>query len=148
MSQGIECTPSFHQLYVRTFSAQGSIFFIYYINFVLHLYNKWPNFWCFEVFISAKCIYRIYLAYLYFILSKKRILPFSFFWDFLAILQISQNSGLFQPKKMYPNSENSTVDMDFSSQQKFFVLFLGLSSDRFQYDSVCSKGTAIFCYIK
>ena len=83
--------------------------------FVLYLYNnKWPNFWCFEVFISAKCIYRIYLAYLYFILSKKRILPFSFFGDFLAILQISQNSGIFQPRKMFPKFENSTVDMDFS----------------------------------
>ena len=85
MSQGIECTPSFHQLYVRTFSAQGSIFFIYYINFVLHLYNKWPNFWCFEVFISAKCIYRIYLAFLYFILSKKKIFAiytFCFFWPY------------------------------------------------------------------
>ena len=49
---------------------------------------------------------------------------------------------------MYPNSENSTVDMDFSSQQKFFVLFLGLYSDKFHYNSVSSKGTAIFCYIK
>ena len=49
---------------------------------------------------------------------------------------------------MYPNSKNSTVDMDFSSQQKFFVLFLGLYSDKFQYNSISSKGAAIFCYIK
>ena len=49
---------------------------------------------------------------------------------------------------MYPNSENSTVDMDFSSKRKFFVLFLGLYSDKFHYKSVSSKGTAIFCYIK
>ena len=114
MSQGIECTPSFHQLYVQTFSAQGSIFFIYYVNFVLYLYNKWPIFWCFEVFISAKCIYRIYLAYLYFILSKKKIFAIYNFCFFLAILQISQNSGIFQPRKMFPKFENSTVDMDFS----------------------------------
>ena len=49
---------------------------------------------------------------------------------------------------MYPNSENSTVDMDFSSEQKFFKLILGLYSEKFLYNSVSSKGTAIFCYIK
>ena len=49
---------------------------------------------------------------------------------------------------MYPNSENSTVDMDFSSKQKFFVLFLGLYSDKFYYNSLSSKGTAIFYYNK
>ena len=49
---------------------------------------------------------------------------------------------------MYLNSEISTVDMDFSSKRKFFVLFLGLYSDKFHYNSVSSKGTAIFCYIK
>ena len=49
---------------------------------------------------------------------------------------------------MYPNSENSTVDMDFSSKRKFFVLFLGLYWDKLHYNSVSSKGTAIFCYIK
>ena len=38
--------------------------------------NKYPNFWYFKVFISAKCVYRLYLAYLLFILSKKRILSF------------------------------------------------------------------------
>ena len=48
---------------------------------------------------------------------------------------------------MYPNSENSTADMDFSSKQKFFVLFLGLYWDKFYYSSVSNKGTAIFCYI-
>ena len=49
---------------------------------------------------------------------------------------------------MYPNSENSTVDMDFSSKRNFFVLFLGLYADKFRYNNVSSKGTAIVCYIK
>ena len=49
---------------------------------------------------------------------------------------------------MHPNFENSTVDVDFSFKQKFFVLFLGLCSDKYHYNSVSIKGTAIFCYIK
>ena len=49
---------------------------------------------------------------------------------------------------MYPNSENSTVDMDFSSKRKFFVLFLGLYSDKFHYNSVSSLGAVIFSSIK
>ena len=50
--------------------------------------NKWPNFWYFEVFISAKCVYRIYLAYLLLIFSKKKLVIFRFL-GFLGILQIS-----------------------------------------------------------
>ena len=46
--------------------------------------NKWPNFWYFEVFISAKCVYRIYLAYLLFIFSKKnsKFQIFGIFWAY------------------------------------------------------------------
>ena len=49
---------------------------------------------------------------------------------------------------MFPKFENSTVDMDFSSERIFFVLFLSLYSDKFHYNRVSSKGAAIFCYIK
>ena len=38
--------------------------------------------------------------------------------------------------------------MDFSFMRKFFVLSLGLYSDKFHYNIVCSKGTVISCYIK
>ena len=102
----------------------------------------------FEVFISAKCVYRMYLTYFLLNLSNKRILSFFIFWDFLAILQISWNFIIFQPKKMSPISKNLTVDMDFSSKRKFFALFLGINSDKFHYNSISSKRAVIFCSIK
>ena len=47
-------------------------------------------FWYFEIFISAKDVYRIYLAYLYFVFStEKEFCHFHFFGNFLPILQIS-----------------------------------------------------------
>ena len=67
----------------------------------------------FEVFISAKCVYRMYLTYFLLNLSNKRILSFFIFWDFLAILQISWNSVIFWPKKINPILKNLNVDMDF-----------------------------------
>ena len=67
----------------------------------------------FEVFISAKCVYRMYLTYFLFNLSNKRILSFLNFWDFLPILQISWNFGIFWPKKINPIFKNPTVDSAF-----------------------------------
>ena len=49
---------------------------------------------------------------------------------------------------MFPKFENSTVDMDFSFMGCFFVQLLGLYLDKFHYNSVSSKGTAIFSYTK
>ena len=60
----------------------------------------------FEVFISAECVYRMYLTYLLLNLSNKRILSFFIFWDFLAILQISWNYVIFQPKKQTNKQTN------------------------------------------
>ena len=102
----------------------------------------------FEVFISAECVYRMYLTYLLLNLSNKRILSFFIFWDFLAIFQISWNFVILQPKKMSPISKNLTVDMDFSSKRKFFALFLGINSDKIHYNSISSKQAVIFCSIK
>ena len=142
-SQGVESTPSFHQLYVGMFLTKMPIFFINFINFCPLINNKWPNF--LKVFISLKCVYKIYLAYLLFILSKKML--FSFFRDFLAILQISQNSGIFQFKKLY-SILKSLLQTWIFLLWVVFVLFLGLYSDKFHYNSVNSKEIAIFCYVK
>ena len=116
--------------------------------FVLYLYNnKWPNFWCFEVFISAKCIYRIYLAFLYFILSKKKIFAiyiFCFFWPYYKYPRIL----------VYFSLEKCSQNLKILLQIWIFLLWdvfvqlLGLYLDKFHYNSVRSKGTAIFCYIK
>ena len=49
---------------------------------------------------------------------------------------------------MSPILKNLTVDMDFSSKQKFFALFLGINSDKSHYNSISSKRAVIFCSIK
>ena len=48
-----------------------------------------PNFLVFEVFISAKCVHRMYLAYFLFSLSNKRILSFFIFQDFCLLFYTS-----------------------------------------------------------
>ena len=80
-------------------------------------------------------------------LAKKYISNFLFFGIFWPYYKYPRILVYFSLKKRYPNSENSTVDMDFSSKRKFFVLFLGLNSDVFHYNGVSSKGTAFFCNI-
>ena len=49
---------------------------------------------------------------------------------------------------MSPIFKNLTLDMDFSSKQKFFALFLGINSDKIHYNSISSKRAVIFCSIK
>ena len=49
---------------------------------------------------------------------------------------------------MSPNFKNPTVDMEFYLMGCFFLLFLGLFSDKFHYNNVSSKGRARYCFIK
>ena len=51
-------------LEIGPFRKMAKTFFpIFFINFCPVLNDKWPNFWYFEVLISTKCVYMIYLGY-------------------------------------------------------------------------------------
>ena len=131
--------------------AQGSkkIFFINFINFCPIFNNKWPNFWYFKVFISAKCVYRLYLAYLLFILSKKKeFCHFKCLRIFRPYYKYSTITVHFSLKNGPHFQKKTNCRYDFFFYGMFFVLFLDLNSDKFHYNSVSSKGTVFFCSLK
>ena len=101
----------------------------------------------FEVFISAKCVYRMYLTYFLLNLSNKRNLPFFIFWDFFWLYCKYPAISLYFSLKNKTNFQKSDCIYGFLVYGMFFALFLGISSDKFHYKSVSSKRAMIFWYI-
>ena len=101
------------------------------LNFIFCIFQRFLHFLnlqraLFLVFLKQMCHqngYWMLLTYIVFILSKKDLFSFSFFWIFLLILKDIPNSSIFRPILVYDFFSIFTNVIDFWIMGGFWYYF-------------------------